>query len=79
MVIPDILMTKERLSHFVGDAQAREGGRKGVPEIVKVQILNLGGGTSPHPILLEFPDVVPSTKHSAIGDLPLVLRTPCGS
>lgn len=35
-------MTKERLSHFVDDAQALESGRKGVPEIVNVQILNPG-------------------------------------
>lgn len=35
-------MTKERLSHFIYEAQALESGREGVPEIVNVQILNLG-------------------------------------
>ncbi|MDR4470390.1 MAG: hypothetical protein MRJ68_19190 [Nitrospira sp.] len=59
-------MTQEGLSDFVVDAKALQSGSEGVPEIVKVQIVDLRQGTDPCPILLERPHVAPSSKHSAV-------------
>ena len=61
-------MPEEGLPHLVVDSKTLQAGRKRVPEVMKVEVLNLGQRAGPGPILLESADVLPASKDPTVGD-----------
>ena len=61
-------MAEQGLSNFVIDAKSLPASGKRMSEIVKMKVLDLGSFTCSSSVFLEGPDIIPTPKHSAIGE-----------
>ena len=59
-------MPEQGLSRFIINTKASEVGREGMPEIVKMQVLDLRQAAHASPVFLEGAHIIPTVKHSAV-------------